>query len=202
MGPFSSSWGCSAYSGAPGSVPCGGVTWLGALDSWTGRRARVRSRLAEAEGTQSWNRMGCSNFFGLVSINCKKTGCPELVKAGYPKQIREIRKRSGKQSNRFRPDSEFDIPYYRTEIRICPKMRKRAGKMEKSVRNGTGFIPTVFNPSSCRGDRWEASRRWATGAGRKHRQHHRRRRLRRPRQEEDLPRAFRLVLRGLPPRGL
>ena len=69
--------------------------WLGALDSWTGRRARVRSRLAEAEGTQSWNRMGCSNFFGLVSINCKKTGCPELVKAGYPEQIREIRKRSG-----------------------------------------------------------------------------------------------------------
>ena len=134
MGPFSSSWGCSACSGAPGSVPCGGVTWLGALDSWTGRRARVRSRLAEAEGTQSWNRMGCSNFFGLVSINCKKTGCPELVKAGYPEQIREIRKRSGKQSNRFRPDSEFDIPYYRTEsefVRKCEneqvKWRNRCG---------------------------------------------------------------------------
>lgn len=134
MGPFSSSWGCSACSGAPGSVPCGGVMWLGALDSWTGRRARVRSRLAEAEGTQSWNRMGCSNFFGLVSINCKKTGCPELVKAGYPEQIREIRKRSGKQSNRFRPDSEFDIPYYRTEsefVRKCEnervKWRNRCG---------------------------------------------------------------------------
>jgi hypothetical protein len=56
--------------------------------------------------------------------------------------------------------------------------------------------------SSCRGARWKASRRWATGAGREHRQHHRRRRLRRPRQEEDLPRALRLVLRGLPPRGL
>ena len=153
MGPFSSSWGCSAYGGAPGSVPCGGVTWLGALDSWTGRRARVRSRLAEAEGTQSWNRMGCSNFFGLVSINCKKTGCPELVKAGYPEQIREIRKRSGKQSNRFRPDSEFDIPYYRTEsefVRKCEnervKWRNRCGTERDLSRPFSTLVSALRRP--------------------------------------------------------
>ncbi|XP_025793654.1 glucose-6-phosphate 1-dehydrogenase, chloroplastic-like isoform X2 [Panicum hallii] len=65
---------------------------------------------------------------------------------------------------------------------------------------GASFGNTNEGSSSCRGARWKASRRWATGAGREHRQHHRRRRLRRPRQEEDLPRALRLVLRGLPPR--
>ena len=139
---------------------------MGALDSWTGRRARVRSRLAEAEGTQSWNRMGCSNFFGLVSINCKKTGCPELVKAGYPEQIREIRKRSGKQSNRFRPDSEFDIPYYRTEsefVRKCEnervKWRNRCGTERDLSRPFSTLAPAMGSrggdpPSPAATERW------------------------------------------------
>jgi len=82
-----------------------------------------------------------------------------LVKAGYPEQIREIRKRSGKQSNRFRPDSEFDIPYYRTEsefVRKCEnervKWRNRCGtERDLSRPFSTLILPQLFLSSTLAG---------------------------------------------------
>ena len=68
----------------------------------------------------------------------------ELVKTGYPDQIREIRKRLRNRPNRFRSVFEFDIPYFI----LIPNLSKKYENGPVKCRNRDGTERDLSRPFS------------------------------------------------------